>query len=184
MKVGILSMQRVINYGSFLQAYALRKTVESLGHEVYFVDIKKGRQLDLPGKEKAPTHKAKLFELPKRVEHVLYLKKRRKLFYDRLFEEYGINAPKDESELDFLVVGSDEVFNCLQSSPWGLSLQLMGDTAVPAISYAASCGYTTLEGLMPVRVCGCGAHASWAADGGSPPEPSGCRPRLWGPRGG
>lgn len=152
MKVGILSMQRVINYGSFLQAYALRKTVESLGHEVYFVDIKKGRQLDLPGKEKAPTHKAKLFELPKRVEHVLYLKKRRKLFYDRLFEEYGINAPKDESELDFLVVGSDEVFNCLQSSPWGLSLQLMGDTAVPAISYAASCGYTTLEGLSKAGV--------------------------------
>lgn len=38
--------------------------------------------------------------------------------------------------------------------------------------------------LAPVRVCGCGARASWAADGGSPPEPSGCRPRPWGPRGG
>ena len=45
MKVGILSMQRVINYGSFLQAYALKNLIESLGHEAYFVDVKKGRQL-------------------------------------------------------------------------------------------------------------------------------------------
>ena len=37
-KVGILSMQRIKNYGSFLQAYALKKLVEDLGHEVQFVD--------------------------------------------------------------------------------------------------------------------------------------------------
>ena len=37
-KVGILSMQRIKNYGSFLQAYALKTLVESLGHEVQFVD--------------------------------------------------------------------------------------------------------------------------------------------------
>ena len=34
MKIGILSMQRIVNYGSFLQAYGLKKTVEKLGHEV------------------------------------------------------------------------------------------------------------------------------------------------------
>ena len=37
-KVGILSMQRIKNYGSFLQAYALKTLVENLGHEVQFVD--------------------------------------------------------------------------------------------------------------------------------------------------
>lgn len=37
-KVGILSMQRIKNYGSFLQEYALKTLVESLGHEVQFVD--------------------------------------------------------------------------------------------------------------------------------------------------
>ena len=39
MKVGILSMQRVVNYGSFLQAYALKQTLSELGHTVEFVDI-------------------------------------------------------------------------------------------------------------------------------------------------
>ena len=39
-KVGILSMQRICNFGSFLQAYALKKTIEQLGHEVVFVDYR------------------------------------------------------------------------------------------------------------------------------------------------
>ncbi len=30
-KIGILSMQRIINYGSFLQAYALKKCWKNLG---------------------------------------------------------------------------------------------------------------------------------------------------------
>lgn len=29
-KIGIISMQRVMNHGSFLQAYALKKMVESI----------------------------------------------------------------------------------------------------------------------------------------------------------
>ena len=31
-------MQRIINYGSFLQAFALKSMLESLGHQVEFVD--------------------------------------------------------------------------------------------------------------------------------------------------
>ena len=38
MKVCILSMQRINNMGSLLQAYALKTTVEKLGHEVEFLD--------------------------------------------------------------------------------------------------------------------------------------------------
>ena len=38
MKIGILSMQRIVNYGSFLQAYGLKKEIEKLGQEVEFVD--------------------------------------------------------------------------------------------------------------------------------------------------
>ena len=40
MKVGIMSMQRVINYGSYMQAFALKTMLEGLGHEVVFVDYK------------------------------------------------------------------------------------------------------------------------------------------------
>ena len=44
-----------------------------------------------------------------------------------------------------IVIGSDEVFNCCQSSKWGFSDQLFGNTDVTSITYAASCGYTTYE---------------------------------------
>ena len=39
MKIGILTMNRIINYGSFLQAYGLQQMLRSLGHEVEFMDI-------------------------------------------------------------------------------------------------------------------------------------------------
>ena len=33
MKVAILSMQQIKNYGSFLQAFSLKKNIESLGKQ-------------------------------------------------------------------------------------------------------------------------------------------------------
>lgn len=53
-------------------------------------------------------------------------------------------------ELDVLVIGSDEVFNCTQSNPdVGYSLELFGknNNSNKLISYAASFGSTTLEKL-------------------------------------
>ena len=46
-KVGIMSMQRIVNYGSFLQAYGLKKIIESIGeYTVEFVDYKYEGALD------------------------------------------------------------------------------------------------------------------------------------------
>ena len=44
-KVGIMSMQRIANYGSFLQAFALKQLIENLGHSVEFVDYHVGPPL-------------------------------------------------------------------------------------------------------------------------------------------
>ena len=44
-KAGILSMQRIYNYGSFLQAYGLKKMLEELGCDVEFVDYHPGKCL-------------------------------------------------------------------------------------------------------------------------------------------
>ena len=41
-KVGIMSMQRIANYGSFLQAYALKQLIEEVGCNVEFVDYHVG----------------------------------------------------------------------------------------------------------------------------------------------
>lgn len=41
-KVGIMSMQRIANYGSFLQAYALKQLIEEFDCKVEFVDYHVG----------------------------------------------------------------------------------------------------------------------------------------------
>ncbi len=42
MKIGIITMHRVVNYGSALQAFALQKTIESLGHSAKLIDYSYG----------------------------------------------------------------------------------------------------------------------------------------------
>ena len=39
LKVGILTHHNIKNYGAYLQAYALLRTIESLGHEVTVVNF-------------------------------------------------------------------------------------------------------------------------------------------------
>lgn len=149
MKIGLLSMQKVINYGSFLQAYALKKTIEELGHTVYFIDIRPGNQiLDCQTKSRRNI-KIDRFIL-KRVEHIIFKKRRESSFINNYFHDIGINTPVSEEECDAIVIGSDEVFNCCQPSLWGFSAQLFGDTVKPSITYAASCGYTDVEKLKEI----------------------------------
>lgn len=45
MKVAILSMQQIKNYGSFLQAFSLKKNIESLGHTCEFINIIPGETI-------------------------------------------------------------------------------------------------------------------------------------------
>ena len=60
MKVGIMSMQRVVNYGSFLQAYALKRIIENnTGANVEFIDYRIGEILKESEKKKSILTKIK-----------------------------------------------------------------------------------------------------------------------------
>ena len=161
-KVGILSMQRVINYGSFLQAYALKQLLLQNGaDEVYFIDIEKGREL--PGfeysKNQSKWHKLKRL-LQIIFTGLLFQKIRDRKFTKRLKKsiedcfpilELDKPAPK---EFDLVVIGSDEVFNCCQPAPWGYTLQLYGKVlnAKKVVSYAGSFGHTRYEQLTQLGI--------------------------------
>ena len=152
MKIGILSMQNVINYGSYLQSYALKSVLETMGHEVFFVKIRPGKQI-VHASSINTGNSAKIDKyILKRIEHVIFAWKRRNSFEKEYFHRIGIDDPINEAECDMIVIGSDEVFNCVQASSWGFTTQLFGDTAVPALSYAASCGYTTFERVEELGV--------------------------------
>ena len=123
MKVGIMSMQRIKNYGSFLQAYGLRKTLNRIGYnDVEFIDYKVGKPLVTIKKEKI------LYRIKNKTKKILKFKKekeKRKLineFNNRYDHEFlpllGINDEKNYNHnIDYLIIGSDEVFNCIQSNP-------------------------------------------------------------------
>lgn len=170
MKVGIMSMQRVRNYGSFLQAYGLKKMIEELGHEVEFVDYTVEPPLNIPtiienkkdslfkrGVRKA-YHICKA-QLPREKNFIKMENQMRDFLHgyeERIRPMLGIDDKRHyRSEVDVLVIGSDEVFNCLQTSKEvGYSRELFGkdNHAKRLISYAGSFGNTTIERLKKYGV--------------------------------
>ncbi len=150
-KIGILSMQRIVNYGSFLQAYALKKNIEMItSKEVEFVDYNMGKPL-------ISTRRDLIKKIKQNINIVRFVKKRK--YVKKLDREY-INQflpmlnikekniyPKD---IESLVIGSDEVFNCLQSYPVGFSPDLFGENydGISVISYAASFGFVKYEDIV------------------------------------
>ena len=148
-KIGIMSMQRIINYGSFLQAYGLYTTIKKLGYEVEFIDFHYYGSLV---EEKNESIAKKIF---RNLNVIKFLKKRKiiRSFIRQIVDNFSklniSDKPNYSHNIDVLVIGSDEVFNCIQGYPVGYSLDLFGkgyeDKKV--ISYAASFGHTDINKL-------------------------------------
>lgn len=160
-KVGILSMQRIANYGSFLQAYGLKSILEELGCEVQFVDYRPGKTL-IPAdggtglkRKISKALEALKYDAPLK-EKIKYIKY--KMNYAANYYPYlGIGDMNYAPELDVLIIGSDEVFNCVQNNTnVGFSPELfgVGNNARKVITYAASFGNTTIEKLKKYAVDG------------------------------
>lgn len=149
-KIGIMSMQRIPNYGSFLQAYALRKMIYSLGyHDVRFVDYKYERDIIESDSDLSLLNK---IILHRNIIKYIRLKNFRRRFreqYQKFLQELNVDQMNYTKNVDTLVIGSDEVFNCMQHYPVGYSRGLFGKgyEKSDVISYAGSFGHTTLEEL-------------------------------------
>lgn len=157
--VGLLSMQRAKNYGSFLQAYALKQLLLKNGaQDVYFIDIEDGVQLS--GYEENQYIK-KFIRIMKYVINGQLGQKRRDLkFLGQLYENFENNFKllqldrTSPHNYDLAVIGSDEVFHCCQQSSWGFSLQLYGKipNAEEVVSYAGSFSHTSLQDLRHLKI--------------------------------
>lgn len=158
MKIGILTMHRVINYGSFMQAYALKRAVESFGHVVEFRDFAPGAPRHLGEKTSAAARKSLLRKLPAKLGQIgkVIEKKRFKAEMESMFDRVvwpllGTTAARNNSlQADAMLVGSDEVFNYTQNHAFGYVPCLFGhgiDAPIIA-SYAASAGYATYQDVL------------------------------------
>ena len=108
MNIGIVTPYDSANYGAFLQAYASMIYLQSLGHNVSFIKWRTDKE-----------RKAEFFIKPKtlklRLHYLLrypFTLKRFKVFNDVLshFQILDYNN-LEKSDLDAVVIGSDEVFN-------------------------------------------------------------------------
>ena len=152
--VGIMSMQRIYNYGSSLQAYGLKRLIEDSLPEaaVSFVDFRPGQPL---GTAPAATTRLGRTLLKVReynatraplVDKLRFFNHKRR--YSRHFDQLGLpGSPVHDLDLDVQVIGSDEVFNAFQANTnVGYSRDLFGhgSPARRIVSYAASFGNTTV----------------------------------------
>ncbi len=159
MKICILSMQNVQNAGSLLQSYSLKKMIESMNHDVYFLPIERrvedAKLLTDTNSFWDEYGNKKYYQKFKKIDKFfinriwMKLKERRQcLLFDNFRKnKLGIKTDTNFYDIfDYCVIGSDEVFNCCDISPWGFTTQLFGEVkeARHVISYAASCGATKI----------------------------------------
>lgn len=153
MKVAILSMQRVLNYGSVLQAYSLKKMIENLTNEqVEFIDIDRlqliyineniGTSADYSG---IKDNRGKLYNI---IYKIINKAKKRKYFKNiREFQnnELRLIDTNPNKHYDLVIIGSDEVFKCEKY----ICLQLYGEinNGDYIATYAASSGSAEYENI-------------------------------------
>lgn len=160
LSVGIMSMQRILNYGSTLQAYSLRRLIERHPSvsSIRFLDYHPGPPASHT--ESAHTNTGLGRTLGKITEYgrgdgsitdkLRFLNHKRR-YEQRYFPMVGIPDQRDyDTAVDIEVIGSDEVFNCVQTNTHiGYSRELFGHNsgARRLLSYAASFGNTTIGGI-------------------------------------
>ncbi len=154
MKVKILSMQRVLNYGSFMQAYAMKRLVEGYGHEAAFCDFRNGQPRHKGTKAPGESRIDKIRKIPtilaapgRFIEKRHFRRALRECFEIQAWPLLGFGvAPDYDTRCDLMIIGSDEVFNYTQNQKFGYVPELFGhnlDTGT-IVAYAASAGYATL----------------------------------------
>jgi hypothetical protein len=152
-------MHRIFNYGSFLQGYALKEMLRSLNTEaiVGFLDYHPGAPLSKSDERSARgiTRIAQKLSEYSKVDASMLDKFRffnhKRTYASRHFPILGLTSePNYDYQVDLQVIGSDEVFNCVQGNTnVGYSRDLFGhrSPAKRLISYAGSFGNTTIEKL-------------------------------------
>lgn len=154
MKIAILSMQRVINYGSVLQAYSLKSIIEELSKEnVKFIDIDRSEKINLlenkthcdKSNDNKNMIKRNIFLILRKLHHKYLVNKYRRniqLFQEK---ELKLNDIDNTDNYDLVVIGSDEVFIANKY----ICLQLYGKVrnAKKVVTYAASAGVAEIENI-------------------------------------
>lgn len=158
MKIGILTQPLYCNYGGLLQCYALQKTLQRMGHDVFVLQREWNRQYTLKG---ACVYYAKLlvkkFLGRKESWHYYVAQEKRDCIAretnkftnrcinprsERCYTTEQLRQEVERLKLDAIIVGSDQVWRPYYSpcQPNYFLDFLPHDSQIKRISYAASFG--------------------------------------------
>lgn len=154
MKIGILTLPLHSNYGGIIQAYALKATLENMGHEVIFIEhVNYPPQLPINIKYliyikrcifKYILKKDIIVRLDKHNMDIFRFRMKEILPFINKYIQHDIRYTKDInfSQLNAVVVGSDQVWRTAYANPiekYFLNF-LDGNNHIKKIAYAASFG--------------------------------------------
>lgn len=131
MKIGIVTVYESIdNFGSYLQAYALKKYLELQGHTVFVIQ----------NRPVSATLKKNLLKLNPKREFFLRFKKARLFLSDNKRLNILDRKDVDSRHLDLLIYGSDEIWNL--ENPYFCDPFFWGSLypEIPKIAFAVSVG--------------------------------------------
>jgi len=116
MKIGLVTIYQVPNYGSVLQAYATQTLIEQLGHECFVIRYKYPNELQIKGKKNIRQIVYLLtlkLGLTAQQRKICKLNKFKKGFFKftRKFNSYSSLVKFNWDSYDILAVGSDQVWH-------------------------------------------------------------------------
>ena len=156
MKIGIVTFFRVANYGAMLQANALRRFLESMGHEVVFISHPRVVATKMPLWRVFVSRglKGVKIKLKNYVRHSI-------TDFAATFPQTKLCRTMDEvrqatADCDAFIVGSDQMWNPMWCSASHLPLVMLGfaPEGKSRVAYAASFGTTAWREDQNAKLAG------------------------------
>lgn len=129
-KIGILTLHNALNYGAFLQAFALQSVLQEQGYQAEIIDLSKSRLWDRLWLIKC--------KYPKKMLHHYKLLKQ----FDKVADKLHVTR-QHPNDFDTVIVGSDEVWNLANNFTHYPQYLGKGISVSNLISYAASANILT-----------------------------------------
>ncbi len=153
MKTAIITLPLHTNYGGILQAFALKKALESMGHEAAVLDLKD--KMPVPKGLRAPfvyfsrlLRGREVFREKRYVQELPLLSANTGRFVEKYVKPLSVKSYSDvkNGEYEAFVVGSDQVWRPLYFHPIeDAFLAFTKGWNVRRVAYAASFGTDALE---------------------------------------
>lgn len=144
MKICISTVYDANNCGAFLQAYALKKILENMGHEVYHIKFRTNRE-----RKHSYFNYGNISKIKYMKRHLGFTGKNYKI-YKNAVSEFTEIYPIDTKNMDLLIIGSDELWNVTNENVLK-TIKISSYTCKRKAAFSVSCGNSTAGDIVKYK---------------------------------